>query len=57
MDEFSVPPNVHSIRDAHFRLSVLQDMHWGELYDLDVDPGGFTSFCGMTLDRRRPTRE
>jgi arylsulfatase A-like enzyme len=41
MDEIGVPPNIHTIRDGRFRLSVLQDMDWGELYDLDADPGEF----------------
>lgn len=39
MDQLGVPPNIHSIRDRRFRLSVLQDMEWGELYDLSADPG------------------
>ncbi|MEM9436907.1 MAG: sulfatase-like hydrolase/transferase [Pseudomonadota bacterium] len=39
MDGLGVPPNIHTIRTARFRLSVLQDMPWGELYDLEEDPG------------------
>lgn len=39
MDEIGIPPNSHAVRDARFRLSVLQDMAWGELYDLETDPG------------------
>lgn len=41
MDEIGLPPNIHSLRDPRFRLSVLQDMTWGELYDLEADPGEF----------------
>ncbi|MEN8840265.1 MAG: sulfatase-like hydrolase/transferase [Octadecabacter sp.] len=41
MDAIGVPPNIHTVRDSRFRLSVLQDMDWGELYDLDNDPGEF----------------
>lgn len=41
MDEIGVPPNIHTVRDGRFRLSVLQDMNWGELYDLEADPGEF----------------
>jgi arylsulfatase A-like enzyme len=41
MDEIGVPPNIHTVRDGRFRLSVLQDMGWGELYDLSADPGEF----------------
>jgi arylsulfatase A-like enzyme len=41
MDEIGVPPNIHSVRDSRFRLSVLQDVDWGELYDLETDPGEF----------------
>ncbi|OWU67534.1 hypothetical protein ATO2_14670 [Roseovarius sp. 22II1-1F6A] len=44
MDEIGVPPNIHTIRDARYRLSVLQDLDWGELYDLDTDPG---EFCNL----------
>ncbi|MGP6089922.1 sulfatase family protein [Antarctobacter jejuensis] len=44
MDEIGVPPNIHTIRDARYRLSVLQDMDWGEFYDLDADPG---EFCNL----------
>ncbi|MEM9317867.1 MAG: sulfatase-like hydrolase/transferase [Pseudomonadota bacterium] len=41
MDEIGIPPNIHTIHDGRFRLSVLQDMNWGELYDLEQDPGEF----------------
>ncbi|MEL6204672.1 MAG: sulfatase-like hydrolase/transferase [Pseudomonadota bacterium] len=41
MDELGISPNIHTLRDARFRLSVLQDMEWGELYDLEADPGEF----------------
>lgn len=43
MDEIGVPPLIHSIRDARYRLSVLHGMEWGELYDLEEDPGEFSN--------------
>lgn len=43
MDGMDVAPNVHTLRDARFRLSVFQDLDWGELYDLETDPGEFTN--------------
>ena len=43
MDEIGISPNIHTIRDARFRLSVSQDVAWGELYDLHADPGEFTN--------------
>ncbi len=39
MDGLGVCPNVHSLRDARYRLSVFQGLGWGELYDLEADPG------------------
>ena len=41
MDEIGLPPNIHTVHDGRFRLSVLQGMEWGELYDLEADPGEF----------------
>ena len=41
MDGLAVRPNIHTVRDARYRLSVVQGMGWGELYDLDDDPGEF----------------
>ncbi len=46
MDEIGISPNIHTIRDARFRLSVLRDVAWGELYDLHADPGEFTNLLG-----------
>ncbi|MEM8704327.1 MAG: sulfatase-like hydrolase/transferase [Pseudomonadota bacterium] len=43
MDEIGLPPNIHTIRDTRFRLSVLQGLEWGELYDLQADPGEFNN--------------
>ena len=37
----NVPPRVHTLIDARFRLSVFHGTGWGELYDLDNDPGEF----------------
>ena len=36
-----VPPRVHSLIDGRYRLSVFQGTGWGELYDLQNDPGEF----------------
>lgn len=41
MDEIGVSPNIHTVRDERFRLSVLENIGWGELYDLEQDPGEF----------------
>ncbi|MEM9341966.1 MAG: sulfatase-like hydrolase/transferase [Pseudomonadota bacterium] len=43
MDEIGVTPNIHTVRDDRYRLSVLQDMDWGELYDIEADPGEFNN--------------
>jgi arylsulfatase A-like enzyme len=37
------PPRVHSIIDRRWRLSVYDGADWGELYDLERDPGEFTN--------------
>ena len=34
-------PDVFSIRYKRYRLSLFQGFEWGELYDLDADPGEF----------------
>ena len=39
MDGIGVCPNVHSLRNARYRISVFQGLAWGELYDLETDPG------------------
>lgn len=41
MEEIGLPPHIHTIRDARFRLSVLDALDWGELYELEADPGEF----------------
>ena len=33
------PPRVHSLVDRHWRISVTLGAEWGEIYDLDRDPG------------------
>jgi len=35
------PPRVHSLIDRRWRLSVFDGLEWGELYDLEKDPGEF----------------
>ncbi len=35
------PPRVQSIIDRRWRLSVYDGADWGELYDLERDPGEF----------------
>ncbi|HXK53828.1 MAG TPA: DUF4976 domain-containing protein, partial [Hyphomicrobiales bacterium] len=34
-------PRVHTLRDARYRLSLIHGVTWGELYDLEADPGEF----------------
>jgi arylsulfatase A-like enzyme len=36
-----VPPRVHTVIDRRYRLSVFHGTGWGELYDLEADPGEF----------------
>jgi Domain of unknown function (DUF4976) len=36
-----MPPRVHSLIDDRYRLSVFHGIGWGELYDLEADPGEF----------------
>ena len=36
-----VPARVHSLIDERYRLSVFHGTGWGELYDLQNDPGEF----------------
>ena len=37
----NVPARVHSLIDGRYRLSVFHGTGWGELYDLEGDPGEF----------------
>ncbi len=37
----NVPPRVHTLIDGRYRLSVFHGTGWGELYDLENDPGEF----------------
>src|SRR5437763_299827 len=37
----NVPPRVHSLIDRRYRISVFHGTGWGELYDLQADPGEF----------------
>jgi arylsulfatase A-like enzyme len=36
-------PRVHSLIDARWRISVFKGVDWGELYDLENDPGEFVN--------------
>ncbi len=36
-----VPPWVHSLRTDRYRISLIEGVDWGELYDLETDPGEF----------------
>jgi hypothetical protein len=36
-----VPSRVHTLIDRRYRLSVFHGTGWGELYDLEADPGEF----------------
>jgi arylsulfatase A-like enzyme len=36
-----VPPRVHTLIDGRYRVSVFHGTGWGELYDLESDPGEF----------------
>lgn len=37
------PPRIHTIVDARWRMSVVDGVDWGELYDLEADPGEFVN--------------
>lgn len=39
MDGVGRTPNIHTLRDERFRLSVFDGLEWGELYNLEEDPG------------------
>src|SRR5581483_6710181 len=36
-----IPARVHSLIDGRYRISVFHGTGWGELYDLQNDPGEF----------------
>ncbi len=36
-----MPPRVHTVRDRDWRLSMFDGVDWGELYNLNTDPGEF----------------
>jgi hypothetical protein len=36
-----VPPRVHTVIDGRWRISAFHGTGWGELYDLQSDPGEF----------------
>lgn len=39
----NVPPRVHTLIDERYRVSVFHGTGWGELYDLQNDPGEFNN--------------
>ena len=41
-----MPPRVHTLRTDRWRLSVFHGVDWGELYDLQSDPGEFRNLWG-----------
>ncbi|MEM6384575.1 MAG: sulfatase/phosphatase domain-containing protein, partial [Pseudomonadota bacterium] len=41
MDGIAIRPHVHTVRDGRYRMSVFEGIDWGELYDLEGDPGEF----------------
>lgn len=43
MPGLGVPPRVHTVIDDRYRLSLLDGLDWGELYDLQADPGEFVN--------------
>jgi len=44
----SALPRIHSLIDGRWRLSVFQHASWGELYDLENDPGEFENLWDST---------
>lgn len=53
-----VPPRVHTLIDGRYRMSVFYGNDWGELYDLEADPGEFENLWGdpaYAETRRRMT--
>lgn len=39
MQGLNIPPHIHTLRNDRYRLSVIEGVEWGELYDLEKDPG------------------
>ncbi|MEZ5640041.1 MAG: sulfatase-like hydrolase/transferase [Burkholderiaceae bacterium] len=43
---FAEPPRVHTLVTERWRLSLFRGVAWGELYDLQQDPGEFVNLWG-----------
>ena len=49
MEEIGAPSTIHMVRGDRFRLSEIEDMDCGELYDLEEDPGEFRASANSAI--------